>query len=522
MEAQINKTVTSLEQSNANEFLKVANHFKLGNLPTESPNIKTMHLSHEAKHNIAQAILTIKNVDSDVFKILDDKLDELSFLHQRIKTTIDSGGNIYLCGCGATGRLSLALEAIWRVHHKNNPVLKERVISFMAGGDVALIHSVEKFEDFPEFGERQLRELGFKQGDLLISTTEGGETPFVIGATEAASLISTNEPFFLYCNPDDILILSAERSKKVISNPKIHKINLTVGPMALTGSTRMQATTILMYGVGLAMWYFDQSFDAARIELAKFTNIFNSTDFSFLKPFIERESDIYQQGEYLLYETDSALGISILTDTTERSPTFSLYPFENQLDQNKIPSLSYLFINETNNNEEAWNNLLGRPPRAFHWKEVTSQTSRERLMGFNISAEFPRLRENYHHIIHHNFKITFNHHANKLTFELDEIKHDFILEDMNFLSTHLLLKILLNNLSTVIMGRMGRYEDNLMTWVRASNNKLIDRAVRYADKLLQKKGITISYDELVKKCFELKDVTPRDQALVLKIVEAFS
>jgi len=47
----------------------------------------------------------------------------------------------------------------------------------MAGGDVALIHSIEKFEDFPDFGERQLRELGFKQGDLLISCSEGGE-PF--------------------------------------------------------------------------------------------------------------------------------------------------------------------------------------------------------------------------------------------------------------------------------------------------------------------------------------------------------
>ena len=86
--------------------------------------------------------------------------------------------------------------------------------------------------------------------------------------------------------------------------------------------------------------------------MSRLINIFNKLDFGFLKPFIERESDIYQQGEYLLYETDAALGISILTDTTERSPTFSLYPFENQLDLDKVPSLSYLFLNETENKRQ--------------------------------------------------------------------------------------------------------------------------------------------------------------------------
>ena len=49
---------------------------------------------------------------------------------------------------------------------------------------------------------------------MLISTTEGGETPFVIGATEAALSISERTPFFLYCNPDKILIETAERSEK--------------------------------------------------------------------------------------------------------------------------------------------------------------------------------------------------------------------------------------------------------------------------------------------------------------------
>ncbi len=519
----MNDNKNSLEQAHANEFLIVAHEFKLGELPTESQNPKTLHLSHDAKSNVLAAINSIKEVDADVFYILKSKINDLEILHKSIQSTLKNGGNIFLCGCGATGRLSLALETIWRSQHRDEKKdLKERVISFMAGGDVALIHSVEKFEDFPEFGERQLRELGFKEGDLLISTTEGGETPFVIGATEAASLISQNSPFFLYCNPDDILKKSAQRSKNVIENNKIKKINLTVGPMALTGSTRMEATTILMYSVGLALWFHDQEFINAHDELRKLTDIFHKTDFSFLKNFIEKESAIYKKQEFLLYESDSNLGISILTDTTERSPTFSLFPFENQLEAVKKPSLSYLYLKDTHTNSEAWNKLLGRNPRAFHWSEVTSQTSLERLMGFDISSNFPKLRQSYLSSQHHIFHITFDQDNHQIIFKFEELFYTLDVEDLNLLSTHLMLKMLINNLSTVIMGRLDRYEDNLMTWVRASNNKLIDRAVRYANKLLIKKGITVSYEELVKVCFDLKEKTPRDQALVLKMVEVFS
>lgn len=516
------KKVDALNRAGAEEFLKICEQFRLGNLPTESQHPKTLNLSNDAKTNVARAIQTIKDIDYGVFLEVQKKLPELGLLKEKVASTIANGGNIFLCGCGATGRLSLALETIWRHQHKNNPALNSRIVSFMAGGDVALIHSVEKFEDFPEFGERQLMELGFKEGDLLISTTEGGETPFVIGATEAASRISSNSPFFLYCNPDDILKATAIRSKNVILNPDIHKINVTVGPMALTGSTRMQATTILMYYVGLSMWFHDREFSLIESEVQNILKFVEKTDFNFLKPFIERESEIYQNGGYLLYETDAYLGISILTDTTERSPTFSLYPFENQKDKDKNPSLSYLYFKHSKDGVTAWNDLLLRSPRTFHWEEVTAQTSGERLAGFDFSEKFPEMRAAYLKNQQHHFKIYFDEEKNQIQFELDSLTHTLELGELNFLSAHLVLKVLMNNLSTTIMGRMGRYESNLMTWVRASNNKLVDRAVRYATTLLAQKGIDVPYEKLVHTCFKLKDQIPRDQALVLKMVEEFS
>ena len=368
------KQKDALSRQGAEEFLKICEQFKLGSLPTESPNPRSMHLSDEAKTDVSRAIATIKGIDYDVFLKVREVLPQIKFLQEKVEATLKAGNNIFLCGCGATGRLSLALETIWRHKYDNHPEYQNRIFSFMAGGDVALIHAVEKFEDFPEFGERQLMELGFKEGDLLISTTEGGETPFVIGATEAASKKSSNSPFFLYCNPDDILKVTALRSKNVIENPKIHKINVTVGPMALTGSTRMQATTILMYVVGLAMWFHNESFKKIEDEVAGIISFVEKTDFDFLKPFIEKESDIYKNGEYLLYETDSYFGISILTDTTERSPTFSLYPFENQKEEHKNPSLSYMYFSQAKTNEEAWNSLLKRSPRTLSLIHISEPT----------------------------------------------------------------------------------------------------------------------------------------------------
>jgi N-acetylmuramic acid 6-phosphate etherase len=66
----------------------------------------------------------------------------------------------------------------------------------------------------------------------------------------------------------------------------------------------------------------------------------------------------------------------------------------------------------------------------------------------------------------------------------------------------MLLKIILNTHSTIVMARMGKVLSNFMTWVRPSNNKLIDRAIRYITYLhdfvlsklnMQEKKITLEY-----------------------------
>ena len=219
----------------AEKFLSISSQYKLGKLITEASHPDTIDLSDLAARNLSAGIAKLKELDNNVLKILIEKNPDIYYLKNVFSNTLKSGHDIYFCGCGATGRLSLTIETLWRQIH-NGDEIENRVFSFMAGGDVALIRSIENFEDFPQYGARQLIEAGFKDGDLLVGTTEGGETPFVIGAVEEASRTSKIKPFFLYCNPDDILCEVAERSKNVILNPSIEKINLTVGPMAVTGS----------------------------------------------------------------------------------------------------------------------------------------------------------------------------------------------------------------------------------------------------------------------------------------------
>ncbi|WP_127717452.1 hypothetical protein [Halobacteriovorax sp. HLS] len=492
----------------AKKFLEISHDFKLGDLPTEGQHPKTIGLSQWSKSNLPLALDNIKQIEQEVLEVLKAKFGELNSLKQEIRDTFETGGRVFLCGCGATGRLSLCLETIWKKTQKS----KESVLSFMAGGDVALIHSIENFEDFPQYGSRQLLELGFGENDLLISTTEGGETPFVIGATEQAAQTSKRRPYFLYCNPDDILSSVALRSKKVIENKNIEKINLTVSQMVLAGSTRMQASTILMLAAGIGLFNLDEMW------LNNLSENIDNLNFHDLEDFIIEESKIYQSGDSVLYLSCDELAISVLTDTTERSPTFSLISFENMQSRTSDYSLCYLSLKSSSSIDEAWSKLLERPPRCLEWSETKEQTSLSRLKGFNISNGLFNQRADYINGKDQLFEIEFLQDG--FHFKLNELSKDWRFNSTDLLAKHVLLKVLLNTHSTLVMGRLDRYSSNIMTWVRPSNNKLIDRTIRYVQILLKEKGISKEYDEICYELFKQLESASRSEALVLKVYNA--
>ncbi len=492
-------------------FLAISSQFQLGHLVTESFHPDTKNLSEVAKKNLPESLGLLQAVDSKALELIKNQKPSLWKMAQAIQDTLKSGNKVFMCGCGATGRLSLVLETLYRQKFGNT----DKVISFMAGGDFALIKSVESFEDRTEYGERQLMELRFGPHDLLLAPTEGGETPFVIGACNQAAKISSRSPYFLYCNPDELL-LPVERSREVLENSRINKVNLTIGPMAISGSTRMQASTVLMLGIGVGLLYQHSSFEDFSKFFDGFVSDLQGTPYEKMAPLTSLEAKLYREKKYLNYLADPNLAISVLTDTTERSPTFSLKGFENRLDESKDHSLSYLFISEAQTSGHAWSELLKRAPRALEWSELSQRIGLTKVLGFDISSQGHLTRTSSIPCV--DFCITQKGESISFKCEQEEVSFSWGLDP---LFNHLMVKMLLNAHSTLIMGLLERYEGNVMTWVRPSNNKLIDRAARYILRLLEQKGVSASYPEIIQMIFEEIDTLSENEAVVLKVLRRF-
>jgi N-acetylmuramic acid 6-phosphate etherase len=546
------------------EFLKISGQFKLGALVTESSHPVTANLSAVAKQDIAKALALLFEVDNDVLA----KLSEFaaSGRAEQIKETVlralRNGGKIFFTGCGSTGRLSILLVSIWRDFWENRKIAdyENRAFSVMAGGDFALIKSVEGFEDFAAFGKKQIADLGVSDKDVVFAITEGGETSFVIGTAWQGVEVGA-KVYFVYNNPDDILCQHVERSREVIQDARIEKINLTTGPMAITGSTRMQATTIQLAALLTVMEMIVRELtgraDSAAVPsqfLAKMIEMHASLRspevLSQLARLVALEESVYRAGHKNNYYADQ-FGIDVLTDTTERSPTYCTPPFRKFDDATATESWSFLFLPYADTSE-AWRQILKREPKCVEWNEkevrewvgdekfsktyeTVRKISRAELLRFKIgldglpyrvlkngdsaieilsAAELSRPRQE----AAGNAGIRLGliclspssappHPqlpASALTLNVPVPASDFLLDGV----TRTGLKMLLNALSTCTMVRLGRVMGNYMIWVVASNLKLIDRATRYIQKLTG-----LPYDDANRLLFEAVEyIEPRLKA----------
>ncbi len=358
------------------DYVMNKTQFQLSALVTEQRHPKTMNLGQKAGTDVPAALQMLFAVDDDVAARLESLAADprpLELLASQVEKALLEKRRLYIYGCGATGRLAKQMESsFWRPFWRRvkadssiwaklqgplGPQVEDLLIGEMTGADRALISSLEGFEDLQLIGRLQLEDRNVRRDDVVICVTEGGETSSVVGTILAAlDQWKTSETFrpeesrkrlyFVYNNPDEKL-LPFERSRKVLQDPGITKINLTTGPQAITGSTRMQATTIETYVIGQVLQ------DALRRTLARFLTKkemarlgFGSgrnlpqklRDFSevlgavkdavtALAPLTELEARTYELGRLSTYFAQSGL-ITVFIDSTERSPTFRLYPLD--------------------------------------------------------------------------------------------------------------------------------------------------------------------------------------------------
>ena len=525
----------------AEEFLKCERAFRLGELLTEASHPKTKALSQTAAVDLPRTIRLLQSVDDDIPPAMEKVLGEDSYrqLIEAFEVALNMGKRIFFTGCGATGRLSILLEAAWRRFWRTSghadPKMENSVFSVMAGGDFALIKSVEGYEDFSDFGRRQLREMGVVRGDVVVAITEGGETPFVIG-TAWEGLDAGAKVFFVYNNPTDLLRVHVERSREVIAEPRITKLDLTTGPMAITGSTRMQATTAELFVVGSALEtalvrFLQQRLSSEEVAKSSITETTTDHYLKLLSELLEQlsspamvdtlaratefEESIYRRRGLVTYAADSFL-LDVLTDTTERSPTFMLPPFRKQGDN--LSPRSWAFVKDPfRPTEGAWQSLLQRPPRGLDWG---SEVYEELNAPAGVRANPPKLdnSEIYKFMIGNepdpsrtdatdsalvavaaggdgsnlanaaierfggSYKRTAamaigKGKADTSTDETFEFVCDLADSPLQ-LWHHLAVKLVLNTLSTATMVRMDRVIGNAMVWLSPSNKKLVDRGSR--------------------------------------------
>lgn len=533
--------MSELSRQRSSDFLAISGQFKLGALVTESSHPITANLSDVAKQDVAAALQLLFQVDEDVLK----KFQEFAAsgrahkIAANLLAVLKNGGRIFFTGCGSTGRLSILLDSVWRDFWKQkNPDMENRTFSVMAGGDYALIKSVEGFEDFTDFGKKQMSDLNVSAKDAVFAITEGGETSFVIGTAWKGIEVGA-KVYFVYNNPDDILCEHVQRSREVIQDERIEKINLTTGPMAITGSTRMQATSIqlaVMLTV-LEIVVHELLGQDSKYVPVNFANQFSdllatlrSTDFcNQLAKLVLMEERTYRGGGKNNYFADR-FGIDVLTDTTERSPTYCTPPFRKFDDSNATDSWSFLFVDK-DWTDNAWLDVLKREPRCIKWEklevrqlvgeiemqrvlDIVERIKVTELMRFRIGsngiryrqqgmgdsavAVFSNLENSSFHIQGLRRAADFGSRTAKLTFVSksaankgssaipDCISVNVPLPETSFLLdgiTRLAVKLVMNSLSTCTMVRLGRVMGNFMVWVVPSNLKLIDRATRYIHKL---------------------------------------
>ena len=565
----IYKTITNYLEA-SKDFLENEKQFHLGVIPTEQSNPLTKNLSATIAKDTAKGVKTILSADRNIAKVAREQFNtkEFAAFVDDIKRCMDERKKVVFSSVGASGRMAIQMDGAWRTfwqglvdkipaHRFEFLEMAEVVSSFTTGGDRALVRSVENFEDYMTFGAKQVDEAEMGPGDVLVALSECGLSASINGSAVRGYELGV-KTYYLFCNPEHILRTHLDRARKVfecldeyqanqaagIDNGKyIVKIPLFVGNMAVSGSTRMQVTTVELLAAGAALevaanrWLQENLTEeelkvvkGEMISLDQYADAFESLNKQLssgkalkgLAKAIEMEVDTYSQNGLVTYITHDYL-LDIMTDTTERQPTFTLPPFKKFKEQ--TDNLSWAYIKDPlYPNEVAWQHVFRRPIKGLEWTvkdyiemeasqdiinnppKVSGAEVLEYVIGNEDDPSRYSRKVSKLVLIDINGSATpeivewFNKEVVKFSggvvirfgqipaakIAKDEIRIPIDLpRTCTDIMYHLLVKVAFNCLSTGTMAKMGRVYGNWMVQVLPTNKKLIDRSTRIIAALAQ-------------------------------------
>ena len=542
------KALRRQAQEDARYFLENDGQYRMGYVDAERPHPLTRRLSQTYAASMEDGIRLIFSVDAQMAGRAAQTLqtEEYTRFADTIRDTLKQGGKVIFSGCGSSGRLSMRLEQSWRNGvdklSKQYPQAREALTqklesvgNIMTGGDYAVIRAVESFEDSSALGKAQAKQCCFGPKDLLVGVTATGETTSILG-TAAQALEDGAKVYMLICSDHRPLMEKMERAKVIYENPRCAVLNLPCGPMALTGSTRMQSSSFEQFTAAVALegalrdilegsgipsgfqgyrWYGQQFENLTKQLLA-------DKCVALLAEASACEQKLYEQEGLITLFADEYL-LDVLTDTTERAPTFMTPPFcsADMVDQNQ----SWAFVKNPNYpTDEAWERCFLRQPNCIEWGKETYEAlgltqrqiekipdiSGKALKRFIIGNEPAPERENApaSHALWvdakaapESFTRQAEHYQSHSQLTLEDAGLSLPETAMD-LYEHLAIKLMLNTLSTGVMARMGRISGNWMTCLAMSNKKLVDRSARIVADLC-----CVSYEQALEEVYYAKAYT---------------
>ena len=472
----------------AEDFIKNETQFQLGFLPSEAANPRTAHLDRDFAESSARGLESLFSCDAALPPVLAEALASAEFaeLESRVSSAFSSGGRVILSGCGATGRISILIEAMWRDLHPGD----DRVVAVMTGGELALGRAVEHFEDYPEGGARQCAELGVGPADLLIGITATGETASIVGSAAEASRRGAAVTM-LICVPKELPPSRLDRCRELYAMPRVTVLAMPgCGGMAISGSTRMQSATLEMLVVCAAL----ERADGADIsdypeKLRRLTaSLLLPENRAALGGYLDCEAEY--SGKHLLIDYLPGFWLlDVLNDTSERPPTFKVPAFASRGDL--AAPQSWCFVRDMEHSTpEAWRRCFRREPRCIEWRaaDYAAMGAAARLAEKGVpelsAAELFRIPIGNEELperagalrvgisLSPEGVFTFSAPAGTFSARLD------IAPTALRTFEHLAVKLVMNAVSSGVMVKLGRIRGNWMTHLNLSNKKLVDRAVR--------------------------------------------
>lgn len=194
-------------------------------LQTEERNLQTMNIDSVST---IEMLKMINNEDKKVSLAVEKEIDKIAQAVDVIVEKLQAGGRLIYIGAGTSGRIGILDASECPPTYGVDP---ELVQAFIAGGQEAIVQSIEGAEDSRQGVLADLKSIAFNDKDVLVGIAASGRTPYVLGGVEYGLEIGA-KTVGICNNPNSPL-------------SKLCHITICplTGPETVTGSTRMKAGT---------------------------------------------------------------------------------------------------------------------------------------------------------------------------------------------------------------------------------------------------------------------------------------